>query len=60
MKKLELSQPDRSKTMLHGIRGNDHDSMKVRRGVVKGYTDYLSENSMNTAREMAGKYGFEI
>jgi hypothetical protein len=59
MKKLELG--GRSKELrLSGRRNGDDNSMKVRKGVVRGYTEYLSPETIKAAERIAGSFGFDI
>ena len=60
MKKMELSNPDTSVIRLHGNKNNDQEAMKVRRGVVKGYTKYLDDDTIKAAQAIADKYGFKV
>lgn len=59
MKKVELEKESKE-LRLHGMRSNDPDTMKVRKGVVKGYKDYLDLTTIEEARKVAIRYGFEI
>lgn len=59
MKKFELQQESKE-LRLHGMRSEDPDTMKVRKGVVKGYQDYLSPETIEAARKIGVKYGFDI
>lgn len=59
MKKLEM-QGGSKELRLHGLRNSDQESMKVRRGVIGGYRDYLSEETILEARKVAHLYNFEV
>lgn len=59
MKKLELK--GKSKDLrLYGQKKGDPDTMKVRRGIIRGYRDYLSEKTIVSAEKIADKYHFTI
>jgi hypothetical protein len=59
MKRLELK--GKSKELrLYGLRPGDPDTMKVRKGIVKGYRDYLDPETINEAGRIAAQFGFDI
>lgn len=60
MKSLELSKGGSAKLHLHGLKDSGQDGMKVRRGVVKGYRDYLTQETIEAARKVASHYSFEV
>lgn len=60
MKSLELSKGGSAKLHLHGLKNSGEDGMKVRRGVVKGYCDYLTQETIEAARRVASRYCFEV
>jgi hypothetical protein len=43
---------------LHGIRGNDPESLKVRRGVIGGYRELLSNKTTVEAKALLSAFGF--
>ncbi len=45
---------------LNGPQLADVDALKVRRGKVQGYTDYLSTGAIAEASRIAAAYGFEV
>lgn len=45
---------------LHGEREGDAESAKVRRGVVRGYGDYLDAGTVAEARGIAEPFGFKV
>jgi len=61
MRQVELNaDPDaRKKMALYGIRDNDENSLKVRKGLVKGYTDVLKPETIASARAICGRYGID-
>lgn len=59
MKTMELSGGKKG-LALSGFQSGDPESLKVRRGVVKGYAKYLDPDTVAKARGIASKYGFEI
>ena len=59
MKALERSGAS-SGLRLSGNSDPDPRSAKVRRGVVRGYVDYLEEAEIDAARQVAAGYGFDI
>jgi Sulfotransferase domain len=59
MKKLELKGKSRD-LRLYGQKKGDPDTMKVRRGIIQGYRDYLTEETIATAEQIATKYSFSI
>ena len=52
MRRIELNaDPEtKKKTALYGMRGNDENSMKVRRGKVNGYLDELKPHTVDSAK----------
>jgi hypothetical protein len=61
MRKVELEQESPGKGLkLHGLRDGDPDTLKVRRGIVKGYFEYLRPETIDAAALIAKKYGFDI
>jgi hypothetical protein len=59
MRSKEISGADQE-LRLNGPQVPDIDALKVRRGKVRGYTDYLSEGAIAEASRIAATYGFEI
>lgn len=59
MKKVELEKESKE-LRLHGMRSEDPDTMKVRKGVVKGYREYLNDPTIEEAQKIAARYGFDI
>lgn len=45
---------------LYGLKDGDYDLLKVRRGTVKGYVEYLKPETIAAAALIAKKYGFDI
>jgi len=60
MKAKELTYGRSLELALHGLKRGDPNSMKVRKGIVKGYTEYLKPNVIEQAREICSRYGFAI
>lgn len=60
MQKLEMSKGLNKKLRLHGLHKGDRESLKLRRGKVQGYKDYLSPATVEDARKVATRYDFEI
>ena len=60
MKARELTEGRSKQLMLHGMVRNDPETMKVRRGVVRGYGDYLRSDVIERARATCASYQFEI
>jgi len=60
MKKLELTVGKSKELRLHGMKSNNNDTMKVRRGIVGGYKEYLDERTIEEARAIAAKFHFEL
>ncbi|MCJ8331499.1 MAG: sulfotransferase domain-containing protein [Lentisphaeria bacterium] len=58
MKKVEL-QGKSNELRLHGP-SKDPNAMKVRKGIVQGYTEYLDEDTIKKAQQIAHAYGFEV
>jgi len=58
MKRFELnSAPEiRKKHALYGMKGDDPNTLKVRRGMVRGYLDALKPETVETARSICSKY----
>ena len=59
MQRLELRGQSKE-LFLYGPESGGPDGMKVRRGRVRGYADYLDKVTIEAAREIAGQYGFGI
>ncbi len=59
MKQLELQGKSRE-LRLYGLRNSDQETMKVRRGVVGGYKDYLDPETIDEAKKIAARFQFEI
>lgn len=59
MKNLELKGKSRD-LRLYGQKKGDPDTMKVRRGIIQGYRDYLSEETIAAAEKIAAEYRFTI
>lgn len=59
MKKVEL-QGAPKELKLYGMQSNDPETMKVRKGVVRGYTEYLDDATIESARGIANRYGFDV
>jgi hypothetical protein len=59
MKKFELEKESKE-LRLHGMRSEDPETMKVRKGLVKGYQDYLDTNTIEAAKKIAARYQFDI
>lgn len=59
MRRIELSaDPDtKKKHALYGVRDNNENSLKVRRGKVHGYLDALSPDTVALARRICSEYG---
>lgn len=57
MKEVESSAPQ-GRALTPGIHG-DPESMKVRRGKVRGYLDYLDADTVARCRAIAAHYGFD-
>jgi hypothetical protein len=61
MRDVELNDAGaKQKYRLQGRRGGDDESMKVRRGLVKGYVDYLRPETIAAAAAIVRKEGFDI
>lgn len=54
------SEGANEKLRLHGLRDADPESLKVRKGHIRGYRDYLSADIIERADGIALKYGFRI
>lgn len=61
MKQFELSSdPEtRRKHALYGMKNNDENSLKVRRGKVKGYLDTIKPETVDAARRICLEYSFK-
>ena len=59
MRKKELKGADPA-SRLRRVKPGNPESGKVRRGKVKGYVDYLDEATIQQARQIAARHGFEI
>lgn len=59
MRMVELQGADK-KLKLYGLKDADYDSLKVRKGAVKGYVEYLTPETIAAASFIAKKYGFDI
>lgn len=61
MKRIELSSdPEtRKKHALYGMKDNDENSLKVRRGKVKGYLDTIKPDTADAARRICLEYSFD-
>jgi hypothetical protein len=59
MRGVELQGTDK-KLKLYGLKDGDYDSLKVRKGTVKGYLEYLTPETVAAAALVAKKYGFDI
>ena len=59
MREIELSGRNK-KLKLHGLRGGDFESLKVRKGKVKGYIDYIDTETIKLVGDIVKKYDFEI
>ena len=59
MKQLEITGKSRE-LRLYGQRSGDPETMKVRKGVVRGYRDYLSPETIAAAGQIASRFQFEI
>jgi hypothetical protein len=59
MKKIELKGKS-WELRLYGQRKGDPDTMKVRKGVVQGYRDYLSLETIAEAEKIASQFNFNI
>ncbi len=59
MRKKELKGADPA-SRLRREKPDNPESGKVRRGKVKGYVDYLDEATIQQARQIAARHGFEI
>jgi hypothetical protein len=61
MRAVEL-QPKgvRKGLRLYGLKDGDYDSLKVRKGAVKGYVEYLRPETIAAAALIAKEYGFDI
>jgi len=57
MKALELTGAGKH-LGLHGMRDNDPASSKVRRGVVGGYRDHLTKETIANAKAVSNAFGF--
>jgi hypothetical protein len=57
MQTLESTSPQ-GRALTPGVEG-DPESMKVRRGKVRGYVDYLDAQTIERCREIAARYGFD-
>jgi hypothetical protein len=61
MREVELQPGGAGKGLrLYGLKDGDYDSLKVRRGLVKGYAKYLKPETVAAATLIAKKYGFDI
>jgi Sulfotransferase domain len=60
MRARELTEGRSRQLMLHGMTHDDPETMKIRRGVVRGYRDYLQSDVIARAREIAARYRFDI
>jgi hypothetical protein len=58
MRDLERSGAADDRLML-GMRKGDPESAKIRKGVVKGYGEYLSPDIVERLKAIATRYGFE-
>ncbi len=61
MREVELSGDSqlKKKHALYGMRGNDLNSLKVRKGKVGGYIDELRPETIEKARVLCSRYGFD-
>lgn len=59
MKAAELSGKGRE-LGLHGINGSDSESMKVRKGKIRGYVNYVDSSTIEKSRIIADEYKFQI
>lgn len=55
---LQADAETRKKNALYGMRGNDENSLKVRRGKVNGYMDVLRPETIEAARALCRINGF--
>jgi hypothetical protein len=61
MRAVELRPGGADKGLrLYGLKDDDYDSLKVRRGTVKGYVEYLRPETIAAAALIAEKYDFDI
>jgi hypothetical protein len=58
MQRVETTDP-KGRNLAPGIEG-DPESLKVRRGKVRGYVDYLDEETIALCRATAARYGFTV
>ena len=60
MRKIELSADAdiKKKHSLYGMKNNNENSRKVRKGKVMGYLDALSPGTVEKARKICAKHGF--
>lgn len=60
MRQIELTgdTDTKKKIALYGMRDNDENSLKVRRGKVNGYIDELKPDTVNAARALCQRQGF--
>lgn len=60
MRQLEVAgdADTKKKHALYGMRNNDENSLKVRRGKVNGYVDVLAPETVTQARRICGEFGF--
>lgn len=59
MKSAEMAG-DGKDLRLYGLRDDDPETLKVRKGKVRGYFDYLDASAIARASGTAADYGFEI
>ena len=59
MKSIEMSG-DGKDLFLYGLRNDDPETLKVRKGKMRGYFDYLDADAIARASRTAATYGFEI
>jgi len=59
MREVEL-RGENKKLRLNGLQGGDFESLKVRKGIVKGYMDYITTETIRLAGDIVKKYNFEI
>lgn len=55
---LEADAETRKKNALYGMRDDDENSLKVRRGKVNGYFDVLTPDTVQQARDTCARFGF--
>jgi len=59
MREIELSGAPAG-WRLRGDRPDDHESLKMRKGVVRGYSEYLDPKTIEAARNIAARFQLEI